>query len=371
MKSQDIIPGKNNYSIDIYIPKYKVGVELDGGHWHKGRKKEIRDRHKGEKAREMGVTLFRVRDKRYLNRISSTDVFYNEDESNLLIIKRCLKNLMKYVPFTFQDKTHILNYMKTKTFQNVSEYERLLAFLPGPSPEKSLATVDLQLAEQWHPTKNGRLKPTQVSSDSSRKVWWLCNKGHEWRAVIQSRRIGQDRRGQCPYVLSRKIGEDNNLAFLHPKIVEQWHPTKNGDLKPSDLAPKTNRKVWWLCDKGHEWKATIASRVTGRSCQECYFNRMGEQRRLEAVRRGDSLAVFIDKNKEEYSHLLDEWDNEGNELTPNDLSPRSSIRVWWKCKNWHKWKTTVGKRVGTKKTFPKGTNCPECYNQKRSEHSRK
>jgi hypothetical protein len=30
---------------------------------------------------------------------------------------------------------------------------------------------------------------------------------------------------------------------------------KNGDLTPMDVAPGSNKKIWWKCDKGdgHEW----------------------------------------------------------------------------------------------------------------------
>lgn len=43
------------------------------------------------------------------------------------------------------------------------------------------------------------------------------------------------------------------------KLVKEWHPTKNGDLKPSDFTAGSGQKVWWKCPKGddHEWEARI------------------------------------------------------------------------------------------------------------------
>mgnify|MGYP003306230336 CR=1 FL=1 len=46
-------------------------------------------------------------------------------------------------------------------------------------------------------------------------------------------------------------------------------PTKNGDLKPTDFIANSNKKVWWLCKKGHEWQARISNRMNGNNCPYC------------------------------------------------------------------------------------------------------
>ncbi|SDM73852.1 Probable Zinc-ribbon domain-containing protein [Psychrobacillus sp. OK028] len=38
-------------------------------------------------------------------------------------------------------------------------------------------------------------------------------------------------------------------------LLEEWHKTKNGRLTPRDIAPMSNKKVWWQCVKGHEWES--------------------------------------------------------------------------------------------------------------------
>ena len=35
------------------------------------------------------------------------------------------------------------------------------------------------------------------------------------------------------------------------------HKTKNGNLKPEDVTYASNKKVWWLCKKKHEYDALI------------------------------------------------------------------------------------------------------------------
>jgi hypothetical protein len=61
-----------------------------------------------------------------------------------------------------------------------------------------LATMYPHIAKEWHPTKNGNLQATDVSYSSTKKVWWQCEHGHEWQAVIQER-TRQDRGSKCPY----------------------------------------------------------------------------------------------------------------------------------------------------------------------------
>ncbi len=58
--------------------------------------------------------------------------------------------------------------------------------------QNDLATVNPDLAAEWHPTKNNCLRPTQVTAGSNRKVWWKGTCGHEWEAVIGNRSRGMD-----------------------------------------------------------------------------------------------------------------------------------------------------------------------------------
>ena len=138
------------------------------------------------------------------------------------------------------------------------------------SGETDLATRYPDLAAEWHPTRNGDLSPADVLPGSHRLVWWQCEHGHEWRAQIKSRVAGTG----CPVCSNRALlrGE-NDLATNYPELARQWHPTKNGQLTPSDVVPGTRRKVWWVCDKGHEWRASVSARVNGSGCPVCASNK--------------------------------------------------------------------------------------------------
>ena len=54
-----------------------------------------------------------------------------------------------------------------------------------------------------------------------------------------------------------KLTKDYNLAALYPDIAKEWHPTKNGDLTVDNVTPKSNKKVWWICSKGHEYESSV------------------------------------------------------------------------------------------------------------------
>lgn len=61
--------------------------------------------------------------------------------------------------------------------------------------DNCLATIDPLLAKEWHPTKNGKLTPYDVTASCNRKAWWMCKDGHEWEAKINNRKNGNG----CPF----------------------------------------------------------------------------------------------------------------------------------------------------------------------------
>ena len=125
-----------------------------------------------------------------------------------------------------------------------------------------------KLRKEWHSELNGSLTPSDVSAGSRKKVWWRCEKGHSWQAMVTSR---TDKNTGCPCCIGRKpIQGETDLATLNPKLAEEWHPTLNGELKPSEVSPGSSKKVWWCCDKGHSWQATVALRsASSRGCPTC------------------------------------------------------------------------------------------------------
>ena len=130
--------------------------------------------------------------------------------------------------------------------------------------ENDLATLYPDIAAQWDEEKNGALHPSNVTAGSNRRVWWRCEKGHSYRAVIAQR---VQRGDGCPYCANRKVLPGfNDLATAAPLVAKQWHETLNGALTPEMVTAGSHKKAWWQCSYGHVWKATIYSRAGVQQC---------------------------------------------------------------------------------------------------------
>ncbi|EFG74173.1 hypothetical protein HMPREF0591_5926, partial [Mycobacterium parascrofulaceum ATCC BAA-614] len=67
-------------------------------------------------------------------------------------------------------------------------------------------------------------------------MWWLCrNCRNEWQVPVASRSAG----ASCKKCASRTTAlpkPGNSLAERNPRAAAEWHPTRNGDLAPADVA---------------------------------------------------------------------------------------------------------------------------------------
>ena len=118
------------------------------------------------------------------------------------------------------------------------------------------------LLAQWDEVRNAPLTTGNVSFGSHQKVWWQCSKGHSWQAKVYSRSEGSG----CPYCTGRKETPENSLAIQVPALEAEWDAEKNTPLKFADLTIGSHKKVWWLCDKGHAWRAVVNSRTGKQRC---------------------------------------------------------------------------------------------------------
>lgn len=209
--------------------------------------------------------------------------------------------------------------------------------------ENNIVLTHPNVSKEWHPTKNGDLKPEYFTSGMKNIVWWKCEKGHEWSASIYNRTVHNSK---CPYCLKKKalVGL-NDLCTTNPELLKEWHPTKNENLSPNELMAGSNRKVWWICEKGHEWQSTVAIRVYNKSgCPICASKKI--------------LVGFNDLTTTN-PELVKEWNYEKNEnLIPESFSRGSSQKVWWVDELGHEWQARIIDRA------IKGSKCPFCYGKK-------
>ena len=122
------------------------------------------------------------------------------------------------------------------------------------------------LRREWDSDKN-ELLPDAMSPYARTKVWWRCEKGHEWLASPNSR-ISMGR--GCPYCVNQAVvSGENDIVTVAPHMAKLWHPTKNGELTPSEVTPGSSKLLWWQCERGHEWQARAYSLKAGCACPYC------------------------------------------------------------------------------------------------------
>lgn len=326
--------------VDLFLPKYSIGIEIDGYPWHLNKKDK--DIAKTAELLKHGIKLFRLRDSK-LPIIEENDIFYGSIEDDLPIVLRLLSNLLLHVNFDTNDLNHLRGYIDAEIIQNNDEYQRIISFLPSPPPEYSLANVHKHLIHEWHYEKNIPLKPENFTPSARAYVWWKCPKGHEYQSFIYNRIKGVG----CPYCAGKKISHENNLQTCFPHLVEEWNHEKNLPLTPEGVYHGSQLKVWWKCKYGHEWQMKIQARTRKSSgCPYCSRKLINDDNSLMAL----------------FPEIAKQWHPSRNaDLTPNTIAPGSSKKVWWKCEKGHEWKTPPYSRTGKYKT-----NCPFCAGIKAS-----
>ena len=377
--------------LDIYIPSLNAGIEFDGKTWHLDKAK---DEKKNQLCAAKKIHLYRIRDIECPSLQPNPYVHIIDFESyNDESLKKALKNLGKELDVNFEID---LEGERTTIFNNYIVKRR----------ENSLAAKYPKLIKEWDYEKNGDLTPEMVTPMSGKKVWWKCDKGHEWASLIHARAKGS----ACPYCNgSRLLKGHNDLATKSPEILKNWNyeknyiqpdevtatssrkvwwrcPTcgndyltsvrnkvmfpnscpycshripivdisdlksnnpslskewdyeKNGDLTPEMVTPMSGKKVWWKCDKGHSFQASIDNRSSGKGCPFC---------------SGHKVLVGYNDFAHAHPELIQEWNTERNNCLPTSVTEHSGKKVWWKCDKGHEWQATVDSRSN-------GVGCPYC-----------
>lgn len=212
------------------------------------------------------------------------------------------------------------------------------------SSDYNLGTELPHLVSQWNQQRNHPLKIENCLPSSTKKVWWICDKGHEWEVSPNTRSAGNG----CPYCSNRRVGYGNDLASTAPQIAAAWHPTKNGNFTPSDVTPNSSKRVFWLCEKGHEWKTSVTERTKGSGCPYCVKSIRG--------RKSASKPSATYNLETECPGLMSEWSS-NNIMKPSDLLPNSNKKVLWVCERGHEYSSPPSSRM-------QGRGCPYCAGKK-------
>jgi hypothetical protein len=130
----------------------------------------------------------------------------------------------------------------------------------------------------------------------------------------------------------------------YPRLVAEWHPTKNGPTRPEEVSYGAAKLIWWKCPHGpdHEWRTRPSARtVQNHGCPFCSH---------KALSLTNSLAAVAPE-------VAAQWHPKRNKgLTPSQVIAGSGKRAWWQCPVHadHLWQAQVCKRVY------EGSGCPAC-----------
>ena len=316
---------------DLYIPKIKLGIEVDGGYWHA--KKLQKDIDKTRYFTDKGINLIRVRDNT-LPTIDGNQIDFIRTGSLQGVANRLMNYLVQF-------DTAFANYPNEQ--QAKSDFKEMMARLPAPPEGETLVNTHPDIAAQWDYDKNAPLVPGLFSKGSNQKFWWLCEKSHSYDAAIKNRAY---QNSGCPVcyesikselVRKGRLKNTQSLAQAKPVYLVMYDMNKN-PLPPSEVAIKSGIDIWWICRHGHSFRKNAANMANNHDCPTC------------------NTLVF------KFPDIATQWHSIKNQSVDiNNIHAGSGQKVWWKCKNGHEWETAVYMRTG------EGTDCPHCYNENRGE----
>ena len=322
--------------IDIYIDSLKIGIEYDGVNWHKDVDKDL---EKNRICSEQGIKLLRIREQGCpdITGCECFSIMPNKNSDLKSAILWIFDQLGDFIPDVDidRDRNIIMSQYETSRgerslasrFPQLSDewdYEKNTPltpemitygstknvwwkcklgheFLASPcnrtkgakcpyctnkkvwSGFNDLCTTHPDVAKDWDYEKNKDLDPTKIPHSSLLKVWWKCDKGHEWKAGIASRCSNNSRCRICSNIESRYVADVTTLEAVHPELVSEWDYEKNEQYTPNTIAAYSNKKVWWRCSRGHSYSQTVNSRSYGGGCPYC---------KMKSVRNIDTGEVF-------------------------------------------------------------------------------
>lgn len=190
-----------------------------------------------------------------------------------------------------------------------------------------LPTTQPKIAKLWHPTKNGDLKPENITRNYSKKVWWRCLSGHEFHSLTSN-----VREATCPVCSGRVILEGfNDARTLKPNLEKYFNSEKNG-VSYSEIGVHYSKKLFWDNICGHECEVLISN------CTDdvipCLY-----------CRNKKTLAGFNDvaTTNPELSSIWHSDKNDG--LTLQEFNKGYKKKLWWKCSEGHEWQGQVSNQV--------------------------
>jgi len=144
----------------------------------------------------------------------------------------------------------------------------------------SLKEVNPDFLIEWDYEKNKHLTPKDISYNSNKKVWWVCNVGHSYLQSPNQKNI----KVNCPICVKKIRAENTRLGRIKnhgslksrdPEISKYWDYSINTD-SPEKYSIGSKKIVSWICSCGHKWEKNINEMTDERRkriCPSCKIKR--------------------------------------------------------------------------------------------------
>ncbi len=208
----------------------------------------------------------------------------------------------------------------------------------------SLATRSSTAAASWDYSANEGT-PDDYTAGSHYRATWNCQDcGLSWQAVIKERALNGT---GCPHCYELRSGRKaDGSRTSHPTLrgasgdhplMAEWDKEANekAGLHPENIKLRSKIQVNWICRKCplgllHLYKAMPLTRTS--KCGGCPYCH------AQKACKCNSLQTH-------FPELVDEWDFDRNQGTPEDYTAKSHKAVWWKTAERSSWQQTISSRT--------------------------
>jgi hypothetical protein len=133
------------WSIDIYIPELKIGIEFDGSYWHKDKK--ALDKLKTVQLEDAGFNIIRIREEP-LEKIFETDIISKQPYDGKEITDNLLKQIVSSYKLDKRTVTKIEKYLLKDELQNQKGLDKYIEQILTEKAEKK-SKLDSYAGGKW------------------------------------------------------------------------------------------------------------------------------------------------------------------------------------------------------------------------------
>ncbi len=194
----------------------------------------------------------------------------------------------------------------------------------------------------WDDEKNKKVNPYNITKSSSKKCWFICEKGHSFYASLGHISSEKEPRwcSICNGTGVEVLQHYQERSFSsHPRAV-CFSKTLNGVITPNELFLGTHDKYWFDCECGHSFYSSINHVSDGGWCAYC----CNPPKKLCENNMDKHCVSCYDKSFASYKQCINNcdekcdhklkvecWDITENKIEPSSAFKGDNDKYWFKC----------------------------------------